>query len=345
MPLILNFLLCYRKGVIDLNWSIGIGTTNRCNLNCPHCYSREKLSSDLNYQQVKNILDSINIHSINFGTGENWLNKDFLKILDLVKERGIKIGLTSNGYTVLKLPQTYLDYFNDIDISLEFPCKENQSQFRGVGSWELAINAIERCVTYNIETSIACCMMNINVDDIPGFRTLISEFGINLRLNIYKPVNTRKYCLSYKSFWEGIKNIFSSMKLIACSEPIINAVLGIEGTNLNCGCGKTSLRISPNGDVLPCVYWNKSDTNIYELNKIDGEYYKYMHITPNECLDCKYVSICGGGCESRRLYNNLQKPDEYCPFIRGDKIDITYQKVDKKDLVHSSYLCTIIMCN
>lgn len=326
-----------------MSWSIGIGSTNKCNLNCPHCYSRERKDAELSYQQIKHILDSLEVDSINFGTGENLLNKDFIKILDLIMERGIKTSLTSNGYTVKNLPKEYLEFFNDIDISLEFPNKEKQSQFRGKGSWDLAIGAIERCKKHDIETSIACCMMNINVNDIPNFDKLISAYDINLRINTYKPVNTRKYCLTYEEFWKGIENIFSRMKLIACSEPIVNAVLGIEHPRLECGCGRTSIRIKPNGAIMPCVYWNESDVNINNLDVLNESTFDYMHIIPKECLDCEHVSICAGGCEGRRLYNDLQKPDEYCPFLRGDKINISYELAGKKDLVHASYLCTIIL--
>ena len=65
---------------------------------------------------------------------------------------------------------------------------------------------------------------------------------------------------------------------------------------------------------------------------------------PKECKNCKYVKSCGGGCEGRRLYSDLNKPDEFCPFIRGDVIELPYVKAESKDLVHSSYLCTTIFC-
>lgn len=325
-------------------WSIGIGTTNRCNLKCAHCYSREKAYSDLNYDQVKHIINNLDVESINFGTGENILNNDYLRILDLIKERNIKMGLTSNGYTVMKLPDSYLKYFNDIDISLEFPSSEKQSLFRGEGSWDTALAAIERCKKLDIETSIACCMMNINVNDIPDFRMLMKEYDVNLRINTYKPVNTDEFVLTYEEFWNGFKNIMSSLRLVACSEPIVNAVLGISDSRSACGCGKKSLRVNPDGTILPCVYWNKSPYKIEDIQAINENTFDYIRSIPKECKKCKYVQSCGGGCEGRRLHSDLNKPDEYCPFIRGDVIELPYVKAESKDLVHSSYLCTTIFC-
>ncbi|WP_455950081.1 radical SAM/SPASM domain-containing protein [Eubacterium sp.] len=326
-----------------MKWSVGIGTTNKCNLQCPHCYSRNKDFSELSYSDVENIINKLDVDAINFGTGENILNKDFLKILDLIHERGIKASLTSNGYTVMKLPSNYLEYFNDIDISLEFPTKEKQEKFRGEGAWDLAISAIEKCIDSQIDTSIACCMMNINVKDIIDFDNLLIKYGINLRINTYKPVNTSIYCLTYEEYWNGIKNILKRFKIVSCSEPILNAVLGIENNRYSCGCGKTSLRINPDGGVYPCVYWNKSEFTIKDLSLINENTFSKIDVIPNECKGCKYKDLCAGGCEGRRVYRDLHSADEYCPFVRGEKMEIEYQLGTKKDLVHSNYLCTLIV--
>lgn len=326
-----------------MKWSVGIGTTNKCNLQCPHCYSRNKDFSELSYSDVENIINKLDVDAINFGTGENILNKDFLKILDLIHERGIKASLTSNGYTVMKLPSNYLEYFNDIDISLEFPTKEKQEKFRGEGAWDLAISAIEKCIDSQIDTSIACCMMNINVKDIIDFDNLLIKYGINLRINTYKPVNTSIYCLTYEEYWNGIKNILKRFKIVSCSEPILNAVLGIENNRYSCGCGKTSLRINPDGGVYPCVYWNKSEFTIKDLSLINENTFSKIDVIPNECKGCKYKDLCAGGCEGRRVYRDLHSADEYCPFVRGEKMEIEYQVGTKKDLVHSNYLCTLIV--
>lgn len=329
-----------------MSWSVGIGTTNACNLNCPHCYSRQQSVSEMDYEQVKGIIDKLDMNAINFGTGENGLNRDFDRIIDLVKDRNIKCSLTSNGYTVSKLTLERLKSFNDIDISLEFPNKEKQSEFRGKDSWNLAIKGIERCVENGVSVSIACCLMNINKDYIPDFINLMTKYGIDLRINLYKPVNTNKYQLTYDEFWQSIRRIFSQMKLVACSEPIINIALDRINDN-ECLCGKKSIRIRPNGVVLPCVYWDKSDITTQNISMLNEHTFDYIHdIVPVECEKCEYLKYCSGGCAGRRLYSGLTKPDEYCPVIRNEKIRIPYQIskfVTKESFVHAQYLCTIIL--
>ena len=61
--------------------------------------------------------------------------------------------------------------------------------------------------------------------------------------------------------------------------------------------------------------------------------------------DCDKVEVCGGGCASRRfLAGKLELPDDYCPVYHKKEIpQIKVTKTDKpKDLVHASYLCTLI---
>lgn len=331
-------------------WAIGVGTTDKCNLNCPHCYSRRNQTVTITYEEYKALLDKVDVTSLNFGTGENGLNPDFERILDLTYERGIPCSLTSNGYTILKLSEERLKRLNDLDVSLEFPTEEKQSAFRGKDSWTNAINALEYCQKLGITVSIAMCLMNINYKDIVQFKELMQKYNVYLRVNIYKPVNTDKFSLSYEEFWDAVSMIFREFRVMSCSEPIINAVLGIKKSadEAECGCGKTSLRITPYGHVVPCVYWKESEYTINDFDKIDENTFKEIDLIPEACKDCEYVRTCRGGCAGRRHYTGITEPDIYCPFLRGDEIKLDYRPEDaaensSEEFVHASYLCTMIL--
>ena len=331
-------------------WALGLGTTDKCNLNCPHCYSRRSQTHTLTFEEYKSILNTVSVTSINFGTGENGLNPDFKRILDLTYKRGIPHSLTSNGYTIVHLDAEHLRRMNDIDISLEFPTEEKQSAFRGKDSWSTAISALEYCQSLGITVSIAMCLMNINYKDIVQFKELMRKYNVFLRVNIYKPVNTDKYSLSYEQFWEAITNIYKEFRVMSCSEPIVNAVLGIKrsANEMKEGCGKTSLRITPYGHIVPCVYWKESPYTIGDFEKIDENTFSEVDMIPEDCQNCEYVYTCRGGCIGRRYYTGINKPDVYCPFLRGDKITLDCRPEDSysessETFVHASYLCTIIL--
>ncbi len=62
--------------------------------------------------------------------------------------------------------------------------------------------------------------------------------------------------------------------------------------------------------------------------------------TPSSAADCP----CQGGCASRRALNgNLDAHDIYCPWVRGDRIELDWHPAPKKDLMRSSNVCTTVV--
>ncbi|MDD5438827.1 MAG: radical SAM protein [Candidatus Omnitrophica bacterium] len=334
--------------------SVGIGTTGNCNLSCPHCYSRPLRGYTLTLEDVAALIDGKNVKSINFGTGENILNPDFVAIVDHCHDRGIKLSLTSNGYGIIALADDVLRKFNDIDISLEFLDKKLQDDFRHGNSWDFVGKSIEKCKRLGVEFSIATALMNVNYKEVPRLLEKAATEGCNLRLNVFKPVpkaGITKFALTYEEFWEAIGLLFSHGRLISCSEPIVNAMLNIPPIVPQSPCGMSSIRVHPTGQVVPCVYWSEGDVHINDLvdsfePAFQSKSFRDARIIPEWCTkNCDKVNVCGGGCVSRRfLSGDINAPDRYCPIYHKKTIPaikVTHAK-GSKDLVHSSYLCTLI---
>ena len=105
--------------------TVGIGLTNRCNLNCEHCYSRRMVAKEIGVYEMQKILVAFpNLESTNFGTGESILNRQFEDIVNLLYSKGIRIAITSNGLSVNKMSDEALSKFEDVDLSLDFPTAE-----------------------------------------------------------------------------------------------------------------------------------------------------------------------------------------------------------------------------
>jgi radical SAM protein with 4Fe4S-binding SPASM domain len=339
-----------------MQFSLGIGLTNRCNYNCSHCYSREDEKFDLAFDDVKKICDNLDVEAVNFGTGESGLHKDFHTIVEYFGSKGIKMALTTNGHTTSLLSDDELKLFNDIDFSLDFPDTNNHDSFRGLGATQNVLDGLERCRKNDVEASFACAMMKDNYVFMDKMVEKARELGVNLRVNLYKPVYTDKHTPTYDEFWEGVDRLFGNSKIVSCSEPVVNAVIGNKTLEGGAPCGKRSLRIHPDGKVVGCVYYKKSDNTIWELieNKNTmqddafeaylDQYSKYGKIIPEFCADCESVDTCKGGCTARRMYSGLDMPDQYCyRYNNREKPKIDCEWGDSKDLVHSDYLCTIIV--
>ncbi len=317
--------------------SLGIGLTNRCNLNCPHCYSRVLPNADLTLSDIKVILKKFpNLKKVNFGTGESILNKNFIEILSVFKNHNVQMALTTNGLTIDQLSEEYLKWFKDIDVSIDFPNSKLHDEWRGqVGLFDMAVRGIEKCKKIGLDVSIVICLMNCNYKYLPEFKKLIDYYNLFLRVNIYKPVDSKKLLLSYEEFWRAMKILSDNFELVANSEPILSIVTKDKINGSPCG---DSLRIHPTMVASGCVYIDGRNVSVHNFKK-------YKKVLPEFCRKCKFVNSCRGGCLGRRyLTLGIKNPDIYCPFAKGDSVPkIKFKLAKNKEFILGSYLCTIIV--
>ncbi|MEJ2251361.1 MAG: radical SAM protein [Candidatus Lokiarchaeota archaeon] len=331
-----------------MKYSVGIGLTNNCNLSCPHCYRNKEEISYLSLEQIKILYKSIPIKSIGMGTGENILNPEFHLILNFLSSKNVNLSLASNGLTLTSLSDEELKLFNDVEVSIDFPTEKEQNEFRGKGNWKLVMKSIERCKNLGVNISILTTIMSINHNKMGSLIDLARAYNTNLRTCVYQSVNSDEYQLSYNQFWKAIKELLEFGELISCSEPVVRAVLGLEP--VFSPCGHKSIRINPKGQISPCVYFgglinSKPLPTIKDLPNLGEDiintyYFKKFQKTPKEAKSCR----CKGGCSSRRaLKGNLNTHDFYCPWVRGEEINLSFTKVSSSNLVRSDNNCNIIV--
>jgi radical SAM protein with 4Fe4S-binding SPASM domain len=329
--------------------SVGVGLTNNCNLHCAHCYRDQGRVLNLTLEDIKCVCESLeNIGSIGFGTGENGLNPQYFQIIEYLRKKGVKLTLASNGYTLSITPDNMLGYFRDVELSVDFPDQKRQDAFRGEGNWRTIMDAIDRCARLGVKVSILAVLMNVNYKDQGGLAELAKSLGADFRVNVYQPMFTDEFILSYEQYWEAYRRLFDQSELISVTEPLVNTFLGLGNSN-GTPCGANSIRITPDRHLKPCVYWPASDLTIEDLvEKRDAVFqtplFKETCHTPRFCLSCEYVRSCGGGCAARRvLRGRLNEPDEYCPIVRGEKIDLKSHLSSAERPLRTGSICTTIV--
>ena len=329
--------------------SIGIGITNDCDLGCAHCYRPQDRVYQLELHEIQAICETLDVASFNMGTGESLLHPQFSEIVNYLAGRGIKMSMASNGFSLTEMPAPLLRRFHDVELSVDFATPQGQDAFRGVGNWDCVMGAVNRCREHNVEVTLLATLMNTNYGQMDGLVAVARDVGANLRVNVYQPVGQDAFMLGYDQFWEAYKRLFSAGRLLSTSEPIVNAMLGLDSLS-GSPCGRHSIRFTPRKYITPCVYWPQPDLTLADLDGLtaaeilESEQFQRARQVPEACRDCPHLESCGGGCASRRaLLGDLNQPDPYCPLMRGKTIDLSYTPAPAKDLPRGSNVCTTII--
>jgi radical SAM protein with 4Fe4S-binding SPASM domain len=105
------------------------------------------------------------------------------------------------------------------------------------------------------------------------------------------------------------------------------------------------VRVAPDGRVLPCTYWPESRLTVGDLETlgqaiVETAEFSAARRAPMACEGCP----CRGGCAGRRaLTGGLGAPDPYCPFARGDRIVLDWERATGGDLPKVGSACTTVV--
>ena len=332
-----------------MDFSVGVGLTNACDLACAHCYREVDRVDYLTEAQVLSVCDALPVRSVNLGTGENGLHPDYAEIVRALAERGVKLSLTSNGYTIERSSDQTLEAFREIEVSIDFPTEHEQDAFRGPGNWKRVMAGIERAQRLGLTVTILSVMMKTNYRRLAEVARVAFAAGANYRVNVYQAVKTDIFTLSYDEFWEGFRRMLAVTRLASTTEPILNAMLG-QPFPTGTGCGRQTVRVTPRGAIIPCVYWGNSDLRVEDLRAqgaqgvLASSQFTRVRTVPDVCRGCEFVSTCQGGCGGRReLAGGVQMADPYCPLVRGDRVALDWARADRKELLKTGSACTTVL--
>jgi radical SAM protein with 4Fe4S-binding SPASM domain len=329
-------------------FALGVGLTNSCNLSCAHCY-RATGTDALRADDVLAAADAIPTRAVNFGTGENGLHPDFARLVRELAARGVAVSVTTNGFSAKALDDHELRLLSDVEFSIDYPTEEAHDAARGAGNWALIEEQMARCRGLGIRATIVAVLMSTNYRAMPSLARLAGAREALLRVNVYQAVRGNAFALSYDQFWEAWRSLLEAADLVTCGEPILRAMLDIPRAP-GAGCGVETVRVTPRGAVVPCVYGGDAELKLEDVLRlgpsvVQDPSFKRLETVPAACTSCPHLATCGGGCASRRLLKGgLDRPDEFCPLVRGKRVELR-ARVDegRRVLPKASSACTTIL--
>ena len=306
-----------------LSWNV----TLKCNLKCAHCYinaKETKLPDELNTDGAKMLLHQIIEVSrplLILSGGEPLLRKDIYEIIRYGADRGLRMGMGSNGVLIDDEVARRLEDagMGTVAISLDSTIPERHDEFRGVkGCWEHAVNAIKALKKSRIQVQVNSTVTQQNYDEVDDIMALAEDLCVeNFHLFFLVPTGrgTDIQDITPQMYEDMIKSTLAKttkyrLNVKPSCAPQFMRVAKEQGVNMSrwvrgCMAGLYYCRIYPSGEVTPCPYMPLNLGNIRERSFRDiwfnSEVFKALRDferLKGKCGVCEYRDVCGG-CRAR----------------------------------------------
>lgn len=350
-------------------YSVGLGVTSMCNMNCAFCYSKDKRdNADLSIKAWKQFFDNNNglIKDINFGTGENTLLEEWFDLVNYINKRypNIKQALTTNGTLFPKVKNNPIKAeiirraISEIDISIDYGEEGSHNDFRGnENAFQNAIFTLGFCNKNKIQSTIVVMGIDDNLKprNIKKIFDIAREYNSFVRINFYRPVNSSCNLTAPKfhTILELLDYISDNEVIVSLSDPLFSAVFTDAEINDD-PSSWSSIRILPNGYIFPSTYLINDSFRLSHINEFnvlknlrENDIIKKIvdRELPDECKKCSEAKRCNGGTIDRRYlwYNNLGDRDPYCPDRQNEPVRLRSYKIDRDGFssIHDGYLPTL----
>jgi radical SAM protein with 4Fe4S-binding SPASM domain len=272
--------------------------TERCNLNCSHCYLGEKEQKDLELSLIEKALSEFSPNGLKLliTGGEALLHKKFWEVAELASKHPIRIELLSNGTLITpKIAENLAEYIHSVQISLD-GTKEGHEFLRGPGCFEKTIEGIKNASKF-LDVSIATMVHAKNLNGFEELEKLVDKLG------------AKEWNLDIPSIAGN-----ATTEVIA---PAANAAeifkrygfgTGTHEGDLGYSCGSHICTIDVEGGVSKCGFFEESVGNIRDENLMALWKRVVAKYTPKvdklECAGCEVVEECRGGCRYRAMISD-----------------------------------------
>lgn len=163
--------------------SIDVNLTARCNLACTFCWGPDHLIPDgLDTKQWETIIQFFanrGTTGIVFTGGEPLLRKDLPHLLQLSKELGLEVTLSTNTLLLPQRHEEVLPFVDEIGIPLDGSTSQRNQQMRKgtARAFDSSLASLELLAKQypHIHTTVRTVVSRQNIDDIHSIGVLLSE--------------------------------------------------------------------------------------------------------------------------------------------------------------------------
>lgn len=298
--------------------------TDRCNLNCRHCY-RENLKEELEYEELIKILDKYQELAdykkkggrIQFTGGEPLLRDD---LEDLVREsvkrkfpaRILTSGVSLDSKRAFSLKKAGLKI---VQISIEGN-QEIHDYIRGKGNYDRALRGAVAAREAGLEVTFSMTLSKLNLSMIDDVFHIAEKYadrvGYSRLIVAGNAEELKDQTLSASEWKKSLKRIKVLQKKatidVPYRDPLWTAIVVprffpriCKNTVSGCSAGFNQIVVDSDGDVYPCrrlpiVIGNARNESLLEIWKTSDviKNLRDRSLLKGKCGKCRLKYLCGG---------------------------------------------------
>lgn len=242
--------------------SASLELTYRCNWRCVFCYNpRHADLRGLPTKRWLGVLDELR----QLGTlyvaltgGEPLTHPDFLTIARGVRERALALRVLTNAALVTETLAAEIAELRPmaVELSIHGACAATHDRATGTpGSFDAMLRGLDRLRRHGVAIVLKSPLTRLNEDEMEAMQGIAADRGVPLRLD---PVLTPRDDgdrgpLAYRASPAAVDRMLRALARTG-QVPHEERVRG--GTN--CGLGRITLAIDPEGNVFPCLQWRRA---------------------------------------------------------------------------------------
>jgi MoaA/NifB/PqqE/SkfB family radical SAM enzyme len=257
---------------------VGWNITNKCNLNCLHCYTQanETDLDELDTQgclQIIAALKEAQILDLVLTGGEPFARPDFEVIFNSILEAGFSLAIFTNATLVKKHIDVIRHGWARYLVSLD-GLESTHDKIRGKGAFQRAVEGVRLLKEANQHVTLNVTLTPNLLNELDAFLEFVYEdLDVNIQLGMMLPIGR---AIENEDLLVDVDMYSRALKIVmSYSNKIGETVSGIDfssqaGLNTlymnnsgsvfigkdewQCNAGYSKVTIRPNGDVYPCAF-------------------------------------------------------------------------------------------
>lgn len=300
---------------VENKLDITVVTSHACNLKCTYCFEGESSNARMTIKNAQAILEEIDNFmkenmdaeiAIRYYGGEPMTNLDVIdymnEYLSSQYEKRFSFSLVSNGVLLTSdIINNWSRYnWSGIKITLDGDREYNDSR-RISKNGESTYDRIMQCLVdlpNNIEIFLHIVVDNESIDHLDKMFQELTDKGLQQKVVIGISYTHPYITVPPRERAEAIIRVAQKVKQYGF---FLSNLISVDGEGICPNKNHNSFLVDIDGRKFKCTGYMSMKECAAGLYHGNTEKYVNRDV---ECLECRYLPVCNGGCQFLKSYNN-----------------------------------------